>query len=91
MSGFSFRNVRYPRYQDTSFLQLCQNKTFCGNAVTKFVDIVNIVVDIFDVDVFLVNDVVVGGGVAFIKIKMDPRINLKHKKDQNMLKWCKQG
>ena len=22
MSGFSFRNVRYPRYQDTEFLQL---------------------------------------------------------------------
>ena len=24
MSGFSFRNVRYPRYQDTGLLQLCQ-------------------------------------------------------------------
>ena len=23
MSGFSSRNVRYPRYQDTAFLQLC--------------------------------------------------------------------
>ena len=23
MSGFSSKNVRYPRYQDTDFLQLC--------------------------------------------------------------------
>ena len=23
MSGFPFKNVRYPRYQDTYFLQLC--------------------------------------------------------------------
>ena len=36
MSGFSSKNVRYPRYQDTDFLQLCKTGGMISDLISFF-------------------------------------------------------
>ena len=36
MSGFSSKNIRYPRYQDTDFLQLCKTGGMISDLISFF-------------------------------------------------------
>ena len=49
MSGFSSRNVRYPRYQDTDLLQLCKVRNIAGD-VYDIVTELDILVDLIKHD-----------------------------------------